>query len=149
MSFPALLEILAILPLWILRHKLRLHSDNPYLFYDSLSFDPKSRSDFAELFEGGFEVFDDFLGENVGIGEIVGFFQALVAEPEDIEAGLVAVDELVVLVRAPAAVRILFGPRRLALVAVLRVVALNELVEVFALQGSRSSSVKCLLVRRS
>jgi len=26
------------------------------------------------LFEGGFEVFDDLLGENIGIGEVVGFF---------------------------------------------------------------------------
>jgi len=24
--------------------------------------------DFAELFEGGFEVFDDFLGDNIGAG---------------------------------------------------------------------------------
>jgi hypothetical protein len=45
------------------------------------------------LFDCDFEVFDDFLGENVGIGEIVGFFEALVAEPEDVEASLVAVDE--------------------------------------------------------
>ena len=29
----------------------------------------------AELFEGSFEVFDDFLGENVGIGQVVGFFE--------------------------------------------------------------------------
>jgi hypothetical protein len=29
------------------------------------------------LFEGGFEVFDDFLGENVGIGKIVALFEAL------------------------------------------------------------------------
>jgi hypothetical protein len=28
------------------------------------------------LFEGGFEVVDDFLGENVGIGKIVGDFEA-------------------------------------------------------------------------
>ena len=28
------------------------------------------RGDFAELFEGGFEVIDDFLGENVGIDTI-------------------------------------------------------------------------------
>jgi hypothetical protein len=47
--------------------------------------------DFAELFQGGFEVIDDFLGENVGIGEIVGDFEAFVSEPEDVEAGLVAV----------------------------------------------------------
>jgi len=69
-------------------------------------------SDFAELFEGGFEVLDpstrstggpsvlargrpersesrddDFLGENVGIGEIIGFFKAFVSEPNDVEAG--------------------------------------------------------------
>ena len=31
------------------------------------------RGDFAELFEGGFEVFEDSLDEDVGIGDIVGF----------------------------------------------------------------------------
>ena len=34
---------------------------------------------------------DDLLGENVGIGEVVGFIEAFVSEPEDIEAGFVAV----------------------------------------------------------
>ena len=29
------------------------------------------RSDFAELLQGGFEVFDDLLGKNIGIGKIV------------------------------------------------------------------------------
>jgi hypothetical protein len=29
------------------------------------------------LFEGGFEIIDDFLGENVGIGKIVEVFEAL------------------------------------------------------------------------
>jgi len=41
------------------------------------------------LFKCGFEIFDDFLGENVGIREIVGFFQAFISEPEDVEAGLI------------------------------------------------------------
>jgi len=50
------------------------------------------------LFEGGFEIFDDFLGEDIRIGEIVGFFEAIVSEPEDVEAGLVAVDKFVVLI---------------------------------------------------
>jgi hypothetical protein len=36
--------------------------------------------DFAELFEDGFEVFDDFLGENTRLGKIVGFFEAFVSE---------------------------------------------------------------------
>jgi hypothetical protein len=41
------------------------------------------------LFEGGFEVFDDFVSEDIGIGKIVGFFEAFFPEPEDVEAGLV------------------------------------------------------------
>jgi len=45
--------------------------------------------DFAELFEGGFEVFDDFLGGNVRVGQVVGFFEGFVSKPEDIEAGFV------------------------------------------------------------
>ena len=32
---------------------------------------------------------DDFLSQDVGIGEVVGFFEALVSEPEDVEAGFV------------------------------------------------------------
>jgi hypothetical protein len=47
----------------------------------------------VELFQSGFEVVEDLLGENVGIGKIVGDFEALVSKPENIEAGLVAVDE--------------------------------------------------------
>jgi len=42
------------------------------------------------LFEGGFEVFDDFLRENLGIGKIVGVFEALVAEREYVESRKVA-----------------------------------------------------------
>jgi hypothetical protein len=45
------------------------------------------------LFDCDFEVFDDFLGEDIWIGEVVGFFEAFVSEPEDVEASLVAVDE--------------------------------------------------------
>jgi hypothetical protein len=48
------------------------------------------RGDFAELFQGGFEVFDDFLRENVRIGKVVGLFEGFVSAPENIEAGFVA-----------------------------------------------------------
>jgi hypothetical protein len=54
------------------------------------------------LFQGGFEVFDDFLGEYVGIREVVGFFEAFISEPEDVEAGFVAMNEFFVVVLAPA-----------------------------------------------
>lgn len=46
------------------------------------------RGDFAELLEGGFEVFDDFLGQYIEIEKIVGFFEALVPEPEDLQVRL-------------------------------------------------------------
>jgi hypothetical protein len=42
------------------------------------------------LFKCGFEIFNDFLGENIGIGKVIGFIKAFVSEPEDVEAGLVA-----------------------------------------------------------
>jgi hypothetical protein len=42
------------------------------------------------LFDDDFDVIDDFLGENVGIGKVVGAFEAFVPEPEDVEAGLEA-----------------------------------------------------------
>jgi hypothetical protein len=38
------------------------------------------------MFQDGFEIFDDFLGENVGIGQIVGVFEAFRLEPEDVAA---------------------------------------------------------------
>ena len=33
---------------------------------------------------------DDFLGEDIRVGEIVGVFEAFLREPEDVEAGKVA-----------------------------------------------------------
>jgi hypothetical protein len=50
------------------------------------------------LFEGGFEVFDDFLGENVGIRWIVRLFEAFISQSENVEAGFVAVDEFFVII---------------------------------------------------
>jgi hypothetical protein len=85
--------------------------------------------DSTELLQGGFEVFDDFLGKDVGIGTISGALKAFndsnglnalsgsnrrflsrrmlpqsdssrlsVPEPEEVEAGLVAVDEFIMIV---------------------------------------------------
>jgi hypothetical protein len=39
-------------------------------------FSSQIHDDFAEFFEGRFEVFDDRLGENIGIGKVVGFGEA-------------------------------------------------------------------------
>jgi hypothetical protein len=39
----------------------------------------KVHGDFAELFERGFDVLDDFLGKNIETGKIVGFPEAFVS----------------------------------------------------------------------
>ena len=44
-----------------------------------------------ELFEGGFEVFDDFWSDYIRIREVVGFFEAFVSQPEMSRLGLFAV----------------------------------------------------------
>jgi len=65
---------------------------SPFLLLSSFRrfFLAQIRGDFAELFQGGFEILTDFLGQNVGVGKVVRLFEAFVSEPEDVEAGLVA-----------------------------------------------------------
>jgi hypothetical protein len=87
------------------------------------------------MLKRGLEVVGDFLSQHVGRGEIVGVFEALVFEPEDVEVHFVALGEIVVAERAPAAVRVLIGvPRRLAKVPLARPVAFDELIEIGALE---------------
>ena len=112
-----------------------MHSNNPYRCYDSLSFGPKSPAISRNCSSAASRSSTISWREDIGIGKIIGFFEAFVSEPEDIEAGFVAVDEFVIVVGSPAAVGTLFGPSRRSLIAILGIVALNELVEVFALQG--------------
>ena len=78
------------------------------------------------------EVLDDLLRDHLGRREVVGVLEGLVAEPEDVEAGLVARDQLVV--GEPLEPLAL-----LALAARVRLVALDEVVEV-ARAGAGSSS---------
>ena len=52
--------------------------------------------DFGELREGGLEIFDNFLSDDVGIGEIRAVFQAFVFEPKDVEVEFIALDQLFV-----------------------------------------------------
>jgi hypothetical protein len=64
---------------------------------------------------GAFEVRDGFLGENVRIGKVVGF-EALISQPEDVQAGFVAVDEFLVGTKPAITVR----PRSLLAAALQR-----------------------------
>ena len=57
---------------------------------------PKVRGDLRELIEGGFQVFDDFGGDDGGVGQVGGISKAVVFQPEDVEVDLVALDQVVV-----------------------------------------------------
>jgi hypothetical protein len=75
-------------------HTLKVYNRYLSIFYRSFSVNHSQHTkigDFAELFEGGFEGFDNLLGENFGIAEIIGFFEAFVSQPEDIEADFIVV----------------------------------------------------------
>jgi hypothetical protein len=47
---------------------------------------------FGELGQCGLEVFDDFGGDNVGVGEIGAVFEAFVFKPQNVEIEFIALD---------------------------------------------------------
>ena len=88
---------------------------------------PQHRQHLPKAVKPGLQVLDDLLGELVRLRQVVQIDQALVLEPEDVEAGLVPGRQLLVAVAPPAALgRFPLIPRGLAPVAVARVVALDE-----------------------
>ena len=86
------------------------------------------------MFPGGLEVVGDLTGQYVGRGEVVGVLQALVLEPEDVEAHLVTGEELVVAEGPPAAVGVLLAPGRLPLRRLTRLVDRHKLVKIGPLE---------------
>ena len=72
-----------------------------------------------KLVKPSLQVLDDLFGEFVRFRQVVQIDQALVLEPEDVEAGLVAGSQFLVAVAPPAALgRIPFVPGGLAPVAI-------------------------------
>ena len=65
---------------------IRLHQRSLLALFFQIS------GDLGELGEGGLEVFDDFCGDDIGIGKVGAVFEAFVFEPEDVEVEFVALD---------------------------------------------------------
>lgn len=72
----------------------------------------------------------DFFGERIGLGQIVEIGHRGVLEPEHVEAGLVALQQLFPAEGAPAAIGCRFAPGFLAEVSVQRMVAVDEIAQV-------------------
>ena len=73
-----------------------------------------------ELLQGRLQVVGDFLGQYVGIGKIIGIFEALVLEPENVEVRLVPLHQFFVFKRPPLTFGLLISvPGGFAAMAVL------------------------------
>jgi len=68
---------------------------------------PRNR---LKLFQHRPQVLRDGPRQFVGFGQVLGIFKALVLEPEDIQIGLVALDQLLVVVSPPATFRVRLAP---------------------------------------
>ena len=80
--------------------------------------------DIFELQQGCLQTGDDLLGQHIRIGQVLRIFQGLILQPEDVQADLVTRHDLIIGEGAEA-----LG--LLALVAVFRVVTLDEIFQVF------------------
>jgi len=89
----------------------------------------KFGGDLGEEVAGGFE-FCQLGGEDLGRGERVGVGEALVFDPEEVEAELAALEDLGVGVAPPASVGVVFAPGGLALVRRAGLITGDKLVEV-------------------
>ena len=91
---------------------------------------PQLPQDLLDLLQARPQIVGDLFSQEVRVGEVGGVFEALVAEPEQVEAHLVALKELVEGEGPEAPLGRGFGPGGPPLVPILGVVAVDELLEV-------------------
>ena len=86
------------------------------------------RFQLLKALQSALEVFNDIIGQHVGRRQAVQIGEGFILDPEDIEAGLVPREDVGNVEFAPAAVRVLLAPCFGALVAILRMIAGNEIL---------------------
>jgi hypothetical protein len=96
---------------------------------------PQILSNQPKLFQRRLQILHDLGSDDAGFGQVVRILQRLVPQPEDIETGLVAGDECLIIVTTPATFGGFLAPGGGALLPLGGIVELYELVEVAALEG--------------
>ena len=76
------------------------------------------------------QVLDDLLGQLIGAGEVVQIGQRLVLDPEDIQAGLIPLQDLFDLETAEASLGVLLRPSLVTVMAIGGVIASNEVFQI-------------------
>ena len=102
--------------------------------YRSNYFYSKPCRNIAKTVQPRLQVVDDLQCQFIRLGQIVQIGKALVFQPENIQAGFVTRDDLLVIEFSPAAFRILLAPGFLPLMAVERVVTADELLQILEAQ---------------
>lgn len=85
---------------------------------------------FLKAVHGRLQILDDIRRQDIGIGQAVQVCKGPVFDPENVQAGFVPLQDFINAEFAPASFGVFFRPGFGALVAVLRVVALNEIRKV-------------------
>ena len=85
---------------------------------------------FPKAFQCALQILDNIIRQLIGRRQIVQIGERFVLDPEDVKACLVPRKNLRDFKLAPAAVRVFFAPRFGALIAVFRVVAGDEILQV-------------------
>ncbi len=91
----------------------------------------QSGRDLREHLKRGFQFIGDFCGDCCGRRKRFGVGQALILDPEQVEAQSIAFQNLVVGEASPSTIGIFLAPRCLALGSGFRFVAKGELVEAY------------------
>ena len=83
-----------------------------------------------ETIQRGLQIFNDIRGQFVGIWQAVQIGQGLVLDPEDVQAGFVPIQDVLCAEPPPAAIGVGFRPGFRPFVAVFRVVAADEVIQI-------------------
>ena len=84
----------------------------------------------VETIQCGLQIFDDIRSQFVGIGQAVQIGQGLVLDPEDVQTGLVPFQDILRAEPPPATIGVGFRPGFRPFVAVFRVIAADEVIQI-------------------
>jgi len=77
-----------------------------------------------------FKVFDDLFCQHIRIREIIKVGQTFISDPEDVQTGFVAGNDLFLAKFAPSALGIVFRPGLLSFVSIFRMIAGYEILQI-------------------
>lgn len=85
--------------------------------------------------QSGFQILDDVLRNIVRLRKVIQITQGFIPQPEDVQAGLIPLKDVVEGITPPPTIRVVLAPGFFPLVAFARFVALDEFLKVLVPEG--------------